>query len=83
MCRPAPWASDHAEALAEMFACGGRLIAIPLVEPEAEHQVGLIAARRDPQTPVLSALIEMHSGWAAARSDRSIGKSYQTTAYPN
>ncbi len=43
--------------LAEMFI-GHGLAAVPIVEPEAEHLVGLIAPRRDPQTPVLSALIE-------------------------
>jgi DNA-binding transcriptional LysR family regulator len=52
------FASIMPKRMAEMLACGERLIAIPLVEPEAEHQVGLIAARHDPQTPVLSALIE-------------------------
>jgi hypothetical protein len=41
-----------------MFAGPGGLAAIPIVEPEAEHLVGLIAPRRDPQTPVLQALIE-------------------------
>ena len=44
--------------LADMFVTDGRLISIPIVEPEAEHTVGLIAAKRDPQTPVLHALIE-------------------------
>ncbi len=51
------WASVVPMKLAEMFT-GQGLIAIPIVEPEAEHLVGLIAARRDPQTPVLQALIE-------------------------
>ena len=32
--------------------------AVPIVEPEAEHLVGLIAPRREPQTPVLAALID-------------------------
>ncbi len=52
------FASIMPKRMAEMLAGGERLIAIPLVEPEAEHQVGLIATRHDPQTPVLSALIE-------------------------
>ena len=30
----------------------------PVVEPEAEHLVGLITAKRDPQTPVLQALMD-------------------------
>ncbi len=32
-------------------------MAVPIVEPEAEHLVGLITARRDPLTPVLAALL--------------------------
>lgn len=58
------WASVVPMKLAEMFT-GQRLTAIPIVEPEAEHLVGLVTARRDPQTPVLQALIE-----AAARLGR-------------
>ena len=49
------WASVVPMRLAQMFP---GLIAIPITEPEAEHLVGLITARHDPQTPVLAALIE-------------------------
>ncbi len=52
------WASIVPMRLARLFAETGRLVAVPIVDPEAEHVVGLIAARRDPQTPVLSALID-------------------------
>ena len=51
------WASVFPKKLADMFVADGRLISIPIVEPEAEHTVGLITAKRDPQTPVLHALI--------------------------
>lgn len=51
------WASVVPRELALMFAGGGQLRAIPIVAPEVEHTVGLIAARRDPLTPVLGALI--------------------------
>jgi hypothetical protein len=34
------------------------LVSVPIVDPEAEHTVGLITARRDPQTPVLQALVD-------------------------
>jgi len=51
------WASVVPMRLASMFAAG-RLVSIPIVEPEAEHLVGLITARHDPQTPILAALIE-------------------------
>ena len=52
------WASVVPKKLADMFVADGRLHSIPIVEPEAEHSVGLIAARRDPQTPVLQALVD-------------------------
>lgn len=51
------WASVVPTMLARMFVAGDRLRAIPIVEPEAEHLVGLIAARRDPLTPALAALV--------------------------
>ena len=51
------WASVVPMRLAGMFA-QGRLVSIPIVEPEAEHLVGLITARHDPQTPVLAALLD-------------------------
>ena len=49
------WASVVPMKLAEIFT---GLVAIPIVEPEAEHLVGLITAKHDPQTPLLAALIE-------------------------
>ncbi len=52
------WASVVPKKLADMFVGDGRLMPLPIVEPEAEHSVGLITAKRDPQTPVLHALIE-------------------------
>ncbi|NJS40637.1 MAG: LysR family transcriptional regulator [Rhodobacteraceae bacterium] len=52
------WASVVPKRLADMFLLDGRLISVPIVEPEAEHTIGLIAARRDPQTPLLQALID-------------------------
>ena len=50
------WASVVPTKLAGMFGAAG-LVAVPIVEPEAEHLVGLITARRDPLTPVLAALL--------------------------
>lgn len=51
------WASVVPMRLAAMFAGDRRVVAIPIVAPEVEHSVGLIAPRRDLQTPVLAALI--------------------------
>jgi DNA-binding transcriptional LysR family regulator len=52
------WASVVPKRLADMYVTDGRLVSIPIVEPEAEHTVGLIATRREPQTPVLQALMD-------------------------
>lgn len=52
------WSSVVPMKLAQMFTGSGDLVAIPIVEPEAEHLVGLITAKRDPQTPVLQALLD-------------------------
>ncbi|QLQ17882.1 MAG: LysR family transcriptional regulator [Exiguobacterium profundum] len=52
------WASIVPTKLAQMFTGGAGLVAIPIVQPEAEHSVGLIAAARDPQTPVIAALLD-------------------------
>ena len=51
------WSSIVPRQLAQMFTADGQLRAVPIVAPEVEHLVGLIAARRDPLTPVLAALI--------------------------
>jgi DNA-binding transcriptional LysR family regulator len=59
------WSSVVPMRLARMFALSGQLISIPMVDPEAEHVVGLIAAKRDPQTPVIGALIDEASRFAA------------------
>lgn len=45
--------------LAELFAAQGGLVAVPIADPAARHLVGLIAAKRDPHTPVLEALLEV------------------------
>jgi DNA-binding transcriptional LysR family regulator len=50
------WASIVPTKLAGLLLAGG-LVAVPIVEPEAEHLVGLVTARRDPLTPVLAALL--------------------------
>jgi len=50
------WASVVPTELAKLALAGG-LVAVPIVEPEAEHLVGLVTARRDPLTPVLAALL--------------------------
>jgi DNA-binding transcriptional LysR family regulator len=55
--RSGDWMSVVPMALAQMVT-GGDLVALPIVEPEAEYQVGLIAAPRDPLTPMVQALFD-------------------------
>lgn len=52
------WASVLPKKLADLFVTGGGLRAIPITHPGVVHTVGLIAARRDPPTPVVAALLE-------------------------
>ena len=59
------WVSILPKRLADLFADGHRLRAIPLVAPEAEHQVGLVTAFRSPHTPLVEALLDV-----ARRFDR-------------
>jgi DNA-binding transcriptional LysR family regulator len=51
------WASIVPMKLAQLLE-GRGLVSIPITQPEAEHTVGLITAKIDPQTPVLQALID-------------------------
>ncbi|MFC2969000.1 LysR family transcriptional regulator [Acidimangrovimonas pyrenivorans] len=52
------WASIVPVKLAELFAEGNGLRAIPITDPDAHHLVGLIAAWREPHTPILAALLD-------------------------
>ena len=52
------WVSILPKKLADLFAQAGRLVAVPVVAPEAEHLVGLIATHRDPPTPLIAALLD-------------------------
>lgn len=63
------WSSVVPWRLAQMFQ-DENLRSIPLVRPEAEHLVGLITPRRDPQTPVLAALIDEAVRFGARNGQR-------------
>ena len=52
--RTGGWASIIPVRFAEEFRRPGRLRAIPLVEPDVRHIVGLILPDRDTQTPLVS-----------------------------
>jgi DNA-binding transcriptional LysR family regulator len=51
------WSTILPRRAAEIFLGTAPLTAIPLVEPDAQHAVGLIAPWREPHTPVIAALL--------------------------
>ena len=55
--RTGRWASVMPEKLADTLGLTERLRAIPIVEPEAVHQIGLVVPPREPSTPLVSALV--------------------------
>jgi DNA-binding transcriptional LysR family regulator len=55
--RTGRWASVMPEKLADTLGLTERLRSIPIVEPEAVHQIGLVVPPREPMTPLLSALV--------------------------
>lgn len=64
--RTGKWASIMPLNLAETFGFAEPIRAIPIVEPDASHLVGLVAAHREPHTPMVSAL--MHEARLLAAS---------------
>ncbi len=51
------WATILPLGAAEIFLAHGPLRAVPLTNPEASHRVGLIAPAREPQMPLVAALL--------------------------
>ena len=49
---------DHAAQPRETFGFAEPIRAIPIVEPDASHTVGLVATHREPYTPLVSALLD-------------------------
>jgi DNA-binding transcriptional LysR family regulator len=56
--RTGKWSSIMPLNLAETFGFAEPIRAIPIVEPDASHTVGLVAAPREPHTPLVTALLE-------------------------
>ncbi|HEY6631307.1 MAG TPA: LysR family transcriptional regulator, partial [Rhizobiaceae bacterium] len=56
--RTGKWSSIMPLNLAETFGFAEPIRAIPIVEPDASHTVGLVAAPREPHTPLVAALLE-------------------------
>lgn len=55
--RTGKWSSIMPLNLAETFGFTEPVRAIPIVEPDASHIVGLIAAKREPHTPLVAAFL--------------------------
>jgi len=55
--RTGRWASVMPEKLADTLGLTERLRSIPIVEPEAVHEIGLVVPPREPMTPLASALV--------------------------
>lgn len=56
--RTGKWASIMPLNLAETLGFAESIRAVPIVKPYARHSVGLVIARRDPHSPLVSALID-------------------------
>ncbi|QPC86704.1 LysR family transcriptional regulator [Mesorhizobium sp. NBSH29] len=56
--RTGKWSSIMPLNLAETFGFAEPIRAIPIVEPDARHLVGLVAAKREPHTPLVAALLD-------------------------
>ncbi|PSJ56950.1 LysR family transcriptional regulator [Kumtagia ephedrae] len=69
--RTGKWSSIMPLNLAETFGFSEPIRAIPIVEPDASHLVGLVATRREPHTPLVAALLSevmtLAGDFAAAR----------------
>lgn len=55
--RTGRWSSVMPSILVETLGVGERVRSIPIIEPDAHHMVGLVTPRREPQTPLVAALI--------------------------
>ncbi|MBU6398448.1 MAG: LysR family transcriptional regulator substrate-binding protein, partial [Rhodospirillales bacterium] len=51
------WACVLPEKLVGVFGLGADLLAIPIVQPEEVHKVGLVVAERTPLSPLTAALL--------------------------
>jgi DNA-binding transcriptional LysR family regulator len=56
--RTGKWSSIMPLNLAETFGFAEPIRAIPIVEPDASHTVGLVVQPREPHTPLVSALLD-------------------------
>jgi DNA-binding transcriptional LysR family regulator len=55
--RTGRWASVMPQKLADTLGLTEHLRSIPIVEPDAAHSIGLVVPRREPMTPLATALV--------------------------
>ena len=55
--RTGRWASVMPAKLAETLGLTDTIRAIPIIEPEAVHTIGLVVPAREPMTPLTAALV--------------------------
>lgn len=55
--RTAKWASIMPAVLADTFRLSDRIRAVPIVDPDLSHLVGLVVPEREPMTPLCAGLI--------------------------
>ena len=55
--RTGRWASVMPQKLADTLGLTVHLRSIPIVEPDATHSIGLVVPRREPRTPLATALV--------------------------
>ncbi len=63
--RTGRWSSVMPTILVETLGVGERVRPIPIVEPDAQHTVGLVTPSREPQTPLVAALMTEARRFAA------------------
>ncbi|WP_353646155.1 LysR family transcriptional regulator [Mesorhizobium sp. WSM2239] len=70
--RTGKWSSIMPLNLAETLDFAEPIRAIPIVEPDASHLVGVVAAQREPHTPLVSAFLSQMMSLANVDGNRGI-----------
>ncbi|XSG82969.1 MAG: LysR family transcriptional regulator [Methyloligella sp. ZOD6] len=71
--RTGQWASVMPAKLAQIMGLTATMRAVPIVEPEVSHTVGLVVPQRDPMTPLINALVSEAQQLAPVLNDKAAG----------
>jgi DNA-binding transcriptional LysR family regulator len=71
--RTGRWASIMPEKIADMLDLVEPFRAIPIVEPQAVHEIGLVVPQREPMTPLTAALVAEAKSLAASLQSSEAG----------